>query len=302
MDHIPAELWRRIFSFACTDDGAIGRSLSLASKYVRDASAPYRYQSIALIGIKQISSFLALLLTRPSPGRRVLYLYIQDKTSLSGIKQGDFESELCRILTVVAPSLRLLCLCLRHRSFLLSPIVLPALEVLMVYGPYKLPKNYSVAPGAEFRKLSRLHLQGSFTSDLDIPVMIAHILGRAPATSTIDVIIVQTITASAPRLTHLSFHTNLLINWEQLMREVETDLPSQEIKYGLSTHVQRICVSCISLEYASGQRLPSHANAYMRSRESLAKAAGACTSRKLIVKEGAGASECTFWTDGGEST
>ncbi|KZT20182.1 hypothetical protein NEOLEDRAFT_1076164 [Neolentinus lepideus HHB14362 ss-1] len=58
MDRIPTELWRRTFSFACTDDGGTGRSLSAVSKYVRDASDHYRYQSMALLETSRFPPFL----------------------------------------------------------------------------------------------------------------------------------------------------------------------------------------------------------------------------------------------------
>ncbi|KZP02951.1 hypothetical protein FIBSPDRAFT_769676, partial [Athelia psychrophila] len=42
----PFEIWRPIFRLACVDDGTTGCSLSIACKYFREASAPYRYYSI----------------------------------------------------------------------------------------------------------------------------------------------------------------------------------------------------------------------------------------------------------------
>ncbi|KAF7973305.1 hypothetical protein HWV62_15627 [Athelia sp. TMB] len=47
MDRVPFEIWIKIFSFACTDAGFTGRSLSLVSKFVRDASAQVKLQKIA---------------------------------------------------------------------------------------------------------------------------------------------------------------------------------------------------------------------------------------------------------------
>ncbi|KZT20187.1 hypothetical protein NEOLEDRAFT_1076085, partial [Neolentinus lepideus HHB14362 ss-1] len=61
MDRLPVELWTRICGFACTDDGFTGRSLSLVSKYVYEVSDHCRYQSVALAGIVQMTSFLSLL-------------------------------------------------------------------------------------------------------------------------------------------------------------------------------------------------------------------------------------------------
>jgi hypothetical protein len=61
MDHLPVEILEPIFRSACTDDGSTGCALSSVSRYVRAASAPVRYQSVALRGARQICAFLALL-------------------------------------------------------------------------------------------------------------------------------------------------------------------------------------------------------------------------------------------------
>lgn len=61
MEHCSAEVWGHIFSLACTDGGDTGRSLSLVCKYVRDASSPYKYKTIALRGQKQVQAFATML-------------------------------------------------------------------------------------------------------------------------------------------------------------------------------------------------------------------------------------------------
>ncbi|KAJ7252496.1 hypothetical protein C8J57DRAFT_1187556 [Mycena rebaudengoi] len=73
MNQAPPEICAHIFSFACTDSGYTGRSLSLVSKYFHEVSKPAKLQSIALYGRAQILAFAALL-DRPHPicARRAL--------------------------------------------------------------------------------------------------------------------------------------------------------------------------------------------------------------------------------------
>ena len=78
MERCSAELWSHIFSFSCTDGGYTGRSLSLVCKYVRDASSPYKYKSMALRGQKQVQAFAKLLSTSHKPPR-VRHLLLKDR-------------------------------------------------------------------------------------------------------------------------------------------------------------------------------------------------------------------------------
>ena len=76
MQHAPTEIWNQISSHACTDSGSTGRSLSLVSKFIREASAPFKLQSIAAHGSKQFISLNKLLLATPPHLRRTRYLFI----------------------------------------------------------------------------------------------------------------------------------------------------------------------------------------------------------------------------------
>ncbi|KAI0072938.1 hypothetical protein K474DRAFT_1678277 [Panus rudis PR-1116 ss-1] len=79
IDRCPAEIWARIFSFACTDGGYTGRSLSLVSRYFRDASLRVKLQSISLHGIDNASGFIEMY-QRTSPHESpVQYLYFTYK-------------------------------------------------------------------------------------------------------------------------------------------------------------------------------------------------------------------------------
>nr|GAT46063.1 predicted protein [Mycena chlorophos] len=76
MGDLPPEIWTQILCLACTDDGASGRALSLVSKDWRNISAPFKLQSVALVGARPILRFLALLDSMPESLRTVNSLFI----------------------------------------------------------------------------------------------------------------------------------------------------------------------------------------------------------------------------------
>ncbi|KAI0062658.1 hypothetical protein BV25DRAFT_593406 [Artomyces pyxidatus] len=57
MDRCPPEIHSLIFALACSDDGFTGRSLSSVSRYIRQASAPYHWQSLVVAGVEQTKRF-----------------------------------------------------------------------------------------------------------------------------------------------------------------------------------------------------------------------------------------------------
>lgn len=67
----PPEIWTRIFAFACTDDGATGRSLALVSRYVRETSEPVRFERVVLKGVDKIVAFADILEVLEEGKRRV---------------------------------------------------------------------------------------------------------------------------------------------------------------------------------------------------------------------------------------
>lgn len=75
MYRVPFEIWTKISSYACTDTGFTGRSLSLVSKFIRDASASVKIQSIAAHG-QEIEKLEEVLLRTPLHLRYVRYLFI----------------------------------------------------------------------------------------------------------------------------------------------------------------------------------------------------------------------------------
>ncbi|TFK72738.1 hypothetical protein BDN72DRAFT_762880, partial [Pluteus cervinus] len=71
---LPIEVWDEISFYACLDNGYTGRSLSMVSKAIRAASAPYKLQSISLKRAKYIFPFAQLLKDTPAQLRRVRHL------------------------------------------------------------------------------------------------------------------------------------------------------------------------------------------------------------------------------------
>jgi hypothetical protein len=77
MDRFPPEILSQIFSFACTDGGYTGRSLSIVSKYVHKTSKPYKYNSIRLYDVRSAAAF-ASFLEKSSPDivHSILHLFV----------------------------------------------------------------------------------------------------------------------------------------------------------------------------------------------------------------------------------
>ncbi|KAI0789797.1 hypothetical protein C8Q75DRAFT_764900 [Abortiporus biennis] len=82
MDKCPPEIHARIFSYACTDDGTTGLSLSLVSRYIYDVSSPFQWQAVSLPGYTHLVLFAQRLQrhTRTNnPKRPIYHLFISDR-------------------------------------------------------------------------------------------------------------------------------------------------------------------------------------------------------------------------------
>lgn len=126
MEKCPPEIHARIFTFACTDDGVTGQSLSLVSKYVRQVSQPYQWQIIALTSYTRVQQFARLLdrghhQHQPTqPARPIYHLFLSDRhpvyqpgsgpTYLDPFMQYDnvFAPAMTAVLRYAAPTLRTL--------------------------------------------------------------------------------------------------------------------------------------------------------------------------------------------------
>ncbi|KAJ7257381.1 hypothetical protein C8J57DRAFT_988191, partial [Mycena rebaudengoi] len=76
MDTIVADIWCEVFALACTDDGRAGRALSLVSRDIHHLSKPLKYQSISVVGIRQLEKLRAVFYQLPAAERRVKSLFV----------------------------------------------------------------------------------------------------------------------------------------------------------------------------------------------------------------------------------
>ncbi|RPD57289.1 hypothetical protein L226DRAFT_614322 [Lentinus tigrinus ALCF2SS1-7] len=189
MDLLPIELLSSIFSFACTDGGYTGTSLSATSKYLNALSQPYALQSIALYGWPHIVAFSTSLQARnaaqtpPYLRLRCFHLYMTDRSSacpsrvchdgLPGCNGDSYCDPSLRvvpgtsiyvghahnILTILGPQLRTLTLLLSEElnTFPSAGTVptFPCLEELTIHSSFlrALTDNRSCMP-----RLRRLHI------------------------------------------------------------------------------------------------------------------------------------------------
>ena len=233
MDQCPVEILFAIFSFACTDGGATGLSLSLVSKRIRIVSRTHAFQTIALYGTRQISAFADLMEALEPSARRVKHLFLIDRrrNCLECPSSQDLEawlrtrvlqdsqlsapvrewpaSNLLRLLRALAPSLRDLALLLfrRYDAHPLS-VPLPALAELTIHSSSlhtaHAMHGLGLAPPhaiAELPALRRLHVVQDGPMRQPVPRAVARL---------------------APRLTHLRFS-----------RVVPTRMPLDDIARGL---------------------------------------------------------------------
>ncbi|KAI0824425.1 hypothetical protein BC628DRAFT_1411028 [Trametes gibbosa] len=174
MDTLPLELHAQIFAFACTDDGSSARSLALVSRYVHEVAAPYRYQSIAISGMEQMTELVTRLDTISPHSRRIRHLFLSDWTHaqtkecivrMSEDAQDRYLLEktlALRILMLAAPTLETLAVmvaCPYTGPPLLGALFstpMPHLTGLAVHGFYPFPHAPGVMP-----RLERLHLSGN---------------------------------------------------------------------------------------------------------------------------------------------
>ncbi|KAH9937974.1 hypothetical protein B0H21DRAFT_757742 [Amylocystis lapponica] len=124
-DQFPAEIWGRIFSLACTDDGSTGLSLALVSRYVHDVSFPVQLQSIALAGFVQVHRFADMLERRPPHLRCVRHFWFYSWETLDDdalvqayltsqflgaeeMNRDEYTVAVSRVFQAVAPGLKTL--------------------------------------------------------------------------------------------------------------------------------------------------------------------------------------------------
>ncbi|KAJ6519283.1 hypothetical protein C8R45DRAFT_17030 [Mycena sanguinolenta] len=248
---LPVELWTQIHALACTDGGDAGRALSLVSKDWSSISAPYRLQSIALLGAKPILRFLCLLDSTEESLRNVQSLFIgcpnlrnsssrldlareralgltftdqlfpelriTSFTHTVQIRDDAIEQAVTRILRRTANTLRVLHthLVFVRRPRPLYPIPLRHLRVLVLHGPFASPPPISTST---FPNLRRLRLAPPLTSPHEGAVLLTTI---ATATPRLSHLCISHTACTSRELERALEHTNLR-NLTRLVVEMGT--------------------------------------------------------------------------------
>ncbi|KZP14077.1 hypothetical protein FIBSPDRAFT_868685, partial [Athelia psychrophila] len=196
MDRVSPELWAMIFEHACTDSGVTGRQLSLVSKFIREAAAPAKLQSIAVHGRRKIIAFHQLLLQTPPHLRHIRYLCLSTAPDrpTSSEEEAQVRNACQGVLAAVAEYVQIMYLDVGEdylQDFPITPF--PRLAELASNGFPMLPPDYpldsdgpNTTPCSPCPQLRRWHL-------MELPWMLSGQGG------------VATICATAPALTHLRF-------------------------------------------------------------------------------------------------
>ncbi|TFK71650.1 hypothetical protein BDN72DRAFT_426767 [Pluteus cervinus] len=174
MHGLPLELWSWIFSYACTDDGRTGRSLSLVCTCFHEASKSSKLQSLTIIGHQQIIASAKMLVSTIPRYRRVHNLFIsthspskkrQRKLAVNEDEKSATCEAITRILTAVAPQIQTLHVVFAfHRDFFFLPVHLPVLVELTLQGPFLSFPTFSSPLSATVRKLSVLDVPFDFSA------------------------------------------------------------------------------------------------------------------------------------------
>ncbi|KAJ7162047.1 hypothetical protein C8R46DRAFT_1193852 [Mycena filopes] len=160
---IPPEIWNHIFSFACTDDGSTGRALSAVSRAIHILSQPSKYQSLCVLGPKQIVKLFEVLSALSAEARKVKFMFVAGLDDRVGSGEGGrglhvdaAEQALDQMVQLLAPSLVALHT-KKYKPPLLFDIEFPVLSELALYGPFKSTTLRS--PGCLFPSLRTLHIE-----------------------------------------------------------------------------------------------------------------------------------------------
>jgi hypothetical protein len=160
VENCPAEIWGRIFSEACSDDGSTGRSLSLVSKYIRDTSKPYKYQCL-FVEERQLRPLVTTLKKLPLEFRRIRHLFLSSvewasNQNIYGMDGEFFNTDKNRLLILVSSTLQTLEIGSFNAELYLA-FQMPALLDLTVHGYVRLeqlPSRHIVC----YPQLRRFHL------------------------------------------------------------------------------------------------------------------------------------------------
>jgi hypothetical protein len=150
---LPPEIWQKIFGQACVDGGPTGRSLALTSRRFRKLSASIRLQSVSVVGLRELVSFLDFLKRLEEPDRRVRSLFFGYKPD--DVLERLWARPLRHVLAVLAPHLQTLAMHVSSSAKAkLFSVPFPALRDLTC-GLMWLTLPPTTMPG-----LRRLHIVG----------------------------------------------------------------------------------------------------------------------------------------------
>lgn len=187
MEHLPVEICTLIFSYACMDNGYTGRSLSLVSKYVHEASKSAKFQSLSVVGYEQLEGLADRLEATPLALRNVKYIFISAHPRHTASDPKALAPEYARrelayaavkrILAVIGHTVEILhAFFIFYRPFPLLPVSLPVLHELSLHGPLEGPGDVDWWRAIQFPSLRHLHLTPSYS-----PVFLQKIVRLAPA-------------------------------------------------------------------------------------------------------------------------
>lgn len=162
----PPEIWAKIFSYACTDTGRTGRSISLTSRAFSQICEPIRLQSVAVFGGCNIMSFRSSLHKLPARLRRVRYLLLSRKRPTSLTVDATLEEAIRAVIHLVSDTVEVLELDMRGLQYSINapPLCFPRLTDLAsdgTYPPLDSPKFPRSADVAHYPQLRRWHITDS---------------------------------------------------------------------------------------------------------------------------------------------
>lgn len=172
----PHELQLKICQLACLDDGSTGRALSGVCNHIRAISFEFRYQSIALSGVRQINAFAEhiehLYQSGKSPVKHLFITDIRTATESEGapLSENGFIANTRAVVALLGPSLITLTLapsqyiyhhlnedgnCTRHTAAdILQDLCLPMLMELSLCREYDMPRSTSFAPNLRMLQIA----------------------------------------------------------------------------------------------------------------------------------------------------
>ncbi|RDX55346.1 hypothetical protein OH76DRAFT_1478010 [Lentinus brumalis] len=203
MDLLPLEILHHIFLLACSDGGRTGLFLSLVSRSYHDIARPMRYNSVAIIGYRNIDTFLrcykndrAALQTQEQESAPIVrhLLLTTDATDMervigTGVTE-SLQSSLLELLQLVGPTIVTMSYtCHVQLEVLLAEHAFPRLRELTFLRNFARP--YCQSAGATpiptypplprgLPSLRKLHVILITTLDHTVPVILARWAHAAP--------------------------------------------------------------------------------------------------------------------------